>query len=61
MTDLTPRQREILTKKVREWRIEAEPYGTLHANWDLIFDGEALLAGRETFLPRATLMEMWNL
>lgn len=38
-------------------RAKAEPIGPLHAAWDDIFDGEALLLGRET-LARGTLDEV---
>lgn len=37
---------------IRIMRTKAQPAGTMHGSWDLIFDAEALLTGRETLLKR---------
>jgi len=33
-------------------RAVAQRTGPQHASWDVIFDAEAMLAGRETVMPR---------
>ena len=37
---------------IRIMRTKAQPEGTMHGLWDLIFDAEALLTGGETLLKR---------
>lgn len=37
---------------VDKLRLAAETVGGMHSNWDLIFDAEALLAGKQTLLSR---------
>ena len=37
---------------IRIMRTKAQPVGTMHGLWDLIFDAEALLTGGETLLKR---------
>ncbi len=39
-------------------RAIAEPIGPMHPLWDLIFDIEALLLNKETFLDRTEIEEM---
>jgi len=39
-------------------RVKAEAVGPMRADWDLIFDIEGILAGRETLLSRETVEAM---
>ncbi len=55
---MTEDQRTKLRQKIKEWRAIAEPVGSQHALWDQIFDAEALLVGRATFLPESEILAM---
>jgi hypothetical protein len=43
---------------VAQLRSRAQAVGPLHADWDLIFDAEAILAGKPSLLQRATVEQM---
>ena len=47
---MNEQQKSALQTKIDEWRAKAQPVGPQHALWDVIFDAEALIAGRPTML-----------
>lgn len=54
---MTDGQRDQLSNKIMEWRKIAEPVGPLHSLWDVIFDAEALLAGRRSLMSVEELLK----
>lgn len=50
-----PTEAEIarITVLIKEMRKVAAPYGSMHSWWDMIFDLEELLRGRDTILKLA--------
>lgn len=48
---MTEHERQKLTEAVKRLREVAEPVGSQHAFWEIIFDAEAALLGRPTLLP----------
>jgi hypothetical protein len=44
---------ETIRELIPKARAIAAPVGPMHSLWDVIFDGEALLAGRQTFLSES--------
>ena len=49
-TNINENERTEIKQHIKKLRDRAEPIGPLHAMWDLIFDLEAILENRETFL-----------
>ncbi len=47
---MTPLERERLQELIIVGRKVATPVGSMHSLWDVIFDAEALLKGKETLL-----------
>lgn len=45
---------------IKRLRVEASKVGPLHADWDLIFDLEAIGRGGETLLSRDAVIAMAN-
>lgn len=48
--DLTKDEIDMLHKAIDAWLPDAQRVGSLHANWDLIFDARALIEGKQTLL-----------
>lgn len=49
-TAITEEQRQRLAELIPPSRAAAAEVGTMHSDWDAIFDAEALLAGGQTLL-----------
>ena len=56
MAALTSDQVRQVKRKVSEWRERASFAGPQHSLWDLIFDAEALLDGKQTILPAEDIL-----
>ena len=57
---MTDADRAQLVRRVAEWRARAAPVGPQHSLWDLIFDAEAILAGRGSILSEAEILDEIN-
>lgn len=49
---------EEMLQAAKALRVVASSVGSMHAYWDIIFDAEAIVNGKQSMLPRAAVEKM---